>query len=615
MDARLERLKKKVLSLPLEPGVYIMLDSKGEVIYVGKAKKLKNRVSSYFQDQQSHTEKTRRLVSHINDFNYIVAASEYEALMLECSLIKQHQPKYNIKLKDAKGFHYVRVDMRDPYPSFSTSPAPLEDGATWFGPYYGKRMADLAVVAIRDALKLPDCSRVFPKDIGKGRPCLNFHMGRCIAPCNGEITQEEFRELIKEACEVLRGKGDEVADSLRAEMEKAAEELKFEKAAELRDRVNAVEKLRSRQHVIGGGTPDTDVFGFYTAARSAISVLRYIDGALVDKEATAIEQSVEGTPEEILDAFLTQYYISRADPPRTVMLPFDVENRENLARMLTERVGRKVEILVPKRGEKMELMRMAARNAREEAERVTTNRDRTARSLELLKTALGMETAPMRIEAFDVSNFAGRDVVASMVVLEDGAPKRSAYRRFKMKTIEGQDDYASMAETISRRFRHLAEGDEKFSPAPDLVLIDGGEEHARAAQKAAREMGFDPLIYGMVKDGRHRTRALISPEGKEVSISGNTQLFGFVGRIQEEAHRFAITYNRELRSKKLKGSELENIEGVGEKRRAALLKHFGSVKKISAASVEELSEIVGPAQAEKVRAYFDEKARKSEETK
>ncbi len=613
MDDRLERLKKKVLSLPAEPGVYIMLDSRGEVIYVGKAKKLKNRVSSYFQDQQSHTEKTRKLVSKINDFNYIVAASEYEALMLECSLIKQHQPKYNIKLKDSKGFHYIRCDLREPYPNFTLSPAPLDDGASWFGPYYGLAMAHRSVLAIREALKLPDCTRVFPRDIGRERPCLNYHMGRCVAPCKGDISQEEYRELIREACDVLQGKGDEAADALREEMERAAEELKFERAAVLRDRLAAVEKLRSRQHVIGGGAPDTDVFGFYKAARSAVSVLRYVDGTLTDKEATVIEQSVEGTPEEILDAFLTQYYISRSDPPRTVLLPFDVENRENLARMLSERVGRKVEILVPKRGERMELMRMAARNAREEAERVTTSRDRTARSLELLRAALGLETAPARIEAFDVSNFAGQDVVSSMVVMEDGAPKRSAYRRFKMKTIEGQDDYASMAETITRRFTHLKEGDEKFLPAPDLVLIDGGAEHARAARSAAHSLGFDPLIYGMVKDGRHRTRALVSPEGSEVSISGNPQLFGFVGRIQEEAHRFAITYNRELRSKKLHGSELEKIEGIGEKRRTALLKRFGSVKKISAASAEELAETVGPVAAGKIRAYFDEKARKSEE--
>lgn len=607
MDERLERLKKKVLSLPLEPGVYIMLDARGEVIYVGKAKKLKNRVSSYFQESAAHTEKTKRLVSHVHDFNYIVAASEYEALMLECSLIKNHQPKYNILLKDGKGFHYIRVDLREPYPSFSLSPAPLEDGATWFGPYYGKGMANMAKAALRDALKLPDCSRVFPRDIGKGRPCLNFHMGRCIAPCRGEISEDEFRELIREGCDVLRGKGDEVAEKLRVEMEKAAEELQFERAAVLRDRVNAVERLRSRQHVIGGGTADADVFGFYQAARSAISVLRYVDGALVDKEASAIEQSVEGTPEEILDAFLTQYYISRADPPRAVMLPFDVENRENLARMLSERAGRKVEIVVPQRGEKMELMRMAARNAREEAERVTTNRDRTARSLELLKNALGLEEAPARIEAFDVSNMAGKDVVASMVVVENGTPKKSAYRRFKMKTIDGQDDYASMAETITRRYQRLNDGDAKFLPAPDLLLIDGGEEHARVARDAALALGHTPLIYGMVKDGRHRTRALISPDGREVSISGNTQLFGFIGRIQEEAHRFAITYNRELRSKKLGGSVLEKIEGIGEKRRKELLKTFGSVKKISAAGEDELAKVVGPAAAKKIRAFFDEK--------
>lgn len=604
MDERIERLKKKVLSLPLEPGVYIMLDKSGEVIYVGKAKKLKNRVSSYFQEQQSHTEKTRKLVSHINDFNYIVAASEYEALMLECSLIKRHQPQYNILLKDGSVLHYIRVDMREEYPKFSLSTSPKEDGATWFGPYYGRHMARTALEALSEALKLPECSRVFPRDIGKGRPCLNFHMNRCMAPCTGKFTKSEYRALIEEGIALLSGKGADVVEQLKVEMADAAEKLLFEKAVVLRDRVNAVERLSQRQHVIAGGAPDTDVFGFYSAARSCVSVLRYMDGALADKEAVLIEQAVEQDGAEILDAFITQYYMTKTAPPRTILLPFDIENRENLARMLSERVGRKVEILVPQRGEKMELMRLAAKNAREEAERVTTGQDRAARGLELLRAALGLETAPARIEAFDVSNMAGRDVVSSMVVVERGQPKKSAYRRFKMKTIEGQDDYASMRETILRRYQRAIDGDEKFLPTPDLMLIDGGEEHARVARDAAGELGFSPVIYGMVKDNRHRTRALISPDGREIAIAANPQLFGFVGRIQEEAHRFAITYNRELRTKKLYGSELEKIEGVGKTRRAALLKKFGSVKKISAASVDELAEVVTRPAAEAVYRHF-----------
>ncbi len=603
-DDRWEKLKEKVLSLPLEPGVYLMLDSRGEVIYVGKAKKLKNRVSQYFQDSQNHTPKTRKMVSQIADFHVIVASSEYEALMLECSLIKRHRPKYNILLKDDKGFHYIRVDPREEYPRLSFERTVAEDGARWFGPYYTRHAAKSAVAAITEALKLPDCSKKFPRDIGRERPCLNYHMGRCLAPCAGLITQEEYRALIGRAIAILEGKYQDVADELERQMLAAAEELHFEKAAELRDEHKSILTLGIRQNVISGKLADTDAFGFYGGPRSAVVVLRFVDGALMDKETELLEPTVEGTAEEILEAYLARYYAGRGALPKSILLPFDIEDRESLERMFTEQAGRRVELAVPQRGNRAELVRLAKKNAMEEAERVTTRSDRSERELKLLTEWLGLPEKPRRIEAYDISNLAGSDVVASMTVYTDGRADKAAYRRFKIKGFEGQDDYASMHEIITRRFTHLNEGDERFLPAPDLLLIDGGEEHARVAQRAERALGHDVPVFGMVKDGRHRTRALAAPDGREIGIKQDSQLFGFVGRIQEETHRFAIEYNRQLRKKRVYGSELDQIPGVGKTRRTALLKQFGSMKKIAGASFEELREVVPAPVAEATRAYF-----------
>ena len=601
----LAEIKKRVLSLPLLPGVYLMLDERGEVIYIGKAKRLKNRVSSYFQDSQNHNDKTKKLVSHIANFDYIVASSEFEALMLECSLIKRHQPQYNILLKDDRGFHYIRVDMREEYPRLELSPVPRDDGALWFGPYYGYFAAKAVQSALNETLKLPDCSRVFPRDIGKERPCLIYHMKRCVGICLAEVSKDEYRALISSAIEILEGKYEKIAAEVQADMETAAEELMFERAAALRDRYNGIMKLGARQNVIAGKLADTDVVGFYGGARAAIAVLRYLDGALMDKQVEVLEPSVEGTNEEILDAFLTQFYANTTRAlPRQILLPFDIENRENIAKMLSENAERKVEILVPQRGDKLFNIRLAEKNAREEAERLTTRRDRGERTLKLLREALALENPPRRIEAFDISNLAGTDVVASMTVYKDGAPQKSEYRRFKIKTVEGQDDYGSMREAVTRRLERLNSGDPRFSNPPDLFLIDGGAEHARVVEDVQKNFGTEIPTYGMVKDTRHRTRALITSDGREVAIAQNATLFGFVGRIQEETHRFAIEYNRSLRRKRIYGSELDKIEGVGKTRRAALLREFKSMKRIREATVEELAKILPQTVAESAYEYF-----------
>jgi len=606
-ELTLARIKEKVKSLPFKPGVYIMLDKDGGVIYVGKAKQLKNRVSQYFQDSQNHTQKTRNMVSQVNDFDFIVADSELEALVLECSLIKRHMPKYNILLKDAKGYPFIRVDLKDPFPRFTMEPKMKNDGARYFGPYGGRNTTRKIIDALLAAFRLPTCERKFPRDIGKERPCLSYHMGICLAPCNGSLGEEKHREMILQAVSLLEGKYDQVLDEIKEEMEQAAEDLRFEEAASLRDRCNAISQLGQRQKVVSGVMADTDVVGFYDGAKKAIAILHYINGVLLDKDVEIIDPSVEGSSAEIIDAFVTQNYAGRSALPRYILLPEEIENAESLALMLSENAERRVEISVPKRGKKLELIRLAEKNAREEAERITTRSDRNERNLRLLQNALGMDNTPHRIEAYDISNLSGSDIVASMTVFEGGVPLKKDYRRFKVRTTSGQDDYGSMREVLGRRFSRLIEGDEKFSEAPDLLLIDGGEVHAKTAAEMLEAFGLQIPVFGMVKDGRHRTRALVSPDGSEIGITSIPQLFAMIGRIQEETHRFAIEYNRSLRKKRLQGSELDKIEGVGPARRNALLRQFKSIKNIKNAEVSELAAVVPRSTAEVIRKYFDER--------
>lgn len=608
MDEKtLEHIKEKVKSLPYKPGVYIMLDKDGGVIYVGKAKQLKNRVSQYFQDSQNHTQKTRSMVSQVKDFDFIVADSELEALVLECSLIKRHMPKYNILLKDAKGYPFIRINLKERFPRFSMEPKLKNDGARYFGPYGGRNTTRKIIDALTAALKLPTCERKFPRDIGKDRPCLSYHMGICLAPCNGNLGEEEHRELIMQAVSLLEGKYEQVLGGIREEMERAAEDLRFEEAAAFRDRYNAISQLGQRQKVVGGIMADTDVVGFYDGAKKAVSILHYINGVLLDKDVEVIDSSVEGSSAEIIDAFVTQYYVGRSALPRFILLPEEIENAESLSTMLSENAEHKVEFSVPKRGRKLELVRLAEKNAREEAERLTTRSDRNERNLRLLQSSLGLENFPHRIEAYDISNLSGSDIVASMTVFEDGAPLKRDYRRFKIKTTSGQDDYGSMREVLSRRFMRFLDGDPKFSAAPDLILIDGGEVHAKTAADTIKSFGIQIPVFGMVKDSRHRTRSLVSPDGSEIGIASTPQLFAMIGRIQEETHRFAIEYNRSLRQKRLQGSELDKIEGVGPARREALLKHFKSIKNIKNAEVPELAKVVPQSTAEAIRRYFDSK--------
>ena len=591
-----DELKEKAHALPL-------------VIYVGKAKALKNRVSQYFANLASHTEKTRAMVSQIDHFDVIVADSEFEALVLENSLIKRHQPRYNILLKDDKGYPYIRLTVKEEYPKFSLANRAAEDGARYFGPYGSRGNTQNIIDALRVALRLPSCNKKFPRDIGKERPCLNYHMGQCDGYCRKDMDQSRYREAIDQAVRLLEGKFQEVGDELKAEMELAAEELRFEKAAELRDRYKAIELLGKRQKVVAGSLADTDVIGFHKgeATKSCFVVLHFVEGELAAKDWDLIDTPMEEETADILSALVRQYYGGRGNLPRQILLPCELEDEVPLMRMLSEDAGRKVELITPQRGAKMDLIRLANKNAVEEVERWTTREERQSKLIELLGKLLDLEEPPRRIESYDISNQGADDIVASMVVYVNARPLKRDYRHFKLKDMDGPDDYASMEQVLTRRFKRYLEGDEKFADKPDLLLIDGGVNHANVAVKVLETLGLTIPIFGMVKDDRHRTRALVTPEGKEIGIQGNQAIFSLIGQIQEETHRFAIEFHRQQQNQRVKGSVLDQIPGVGEKRRSDLLKHFKSIKRIREATQAQLAEVVPKNAAQAVYDYFHPK--------
>ena len=598
-----QELKEKAHALPLKPGVYIMQDAQSQVIYVGKAKALKNRVSQYFQDSASHTEKTRNMVAQIDHFDVIIADSEFEALVLENSLIKRHQPKYNILLKDDKGYPYIRLSGEE-YPRFSLANRVADDGARYFGPYASRHSTQAIIDALRGALRLPSCGKRFPRDIGKERPCLNFHMGKCDGYCRPDMSKERHDEAIAQAGSLLEGRFKQVKADLTAEMEQAAEDLRFEKAAQIRDRLKAIQLLGERQKVVAGSLADTDVVGYFRgAAKSCFVVLHYVDGELAAKDMDLIESPMEEEGEAI-SALVREYYAGRTRLPKHILLPCELSDQVPLMRMLSEQVGYRVELVTPQRGAKADLIRLANHNAVEEVERATTREERQNKLLEALGKMLALDGAPKRIESYDISNTGSDDIVASMVVFENGRPLKRDYRHFKLKDMAGPDDYASMEQVLTRRFRRYLDGDEKFDQRPDLLLIDGGENHVRVARRVLEEFSLNIPAFGMVKDDRHRTRALVHPDGREIGIQAIPAVFALIGQIQEETHRFAIEFNRQQRKARVQGSVLDQIPGVGEKRRKELLKAFKSVKAIRQAPLEELERVVPKNTAQSVYQFF-----------
>ncbi len=597
-----DELKKKANALPMSPGVYIMRDKTNAVIYVGKAKKLKNRVSQYFQDMAAHAPKTKMMVSKIDRFEVIVAGSEFEALVLECSLIKRYMPKYNILLKDDKGYPYLRLDMKEVYPKITMVGKIADDNASYYGPYGSRGVTQSLLEAIRLTLKLPGCSKVFPRDIGKDRPCLNYHMNQCEGWCQTENSNAEYRLRIEQAQQLLQGNFKQVSAQIKQQMLEASESLNFELAASLRDRLKAVEILGQKQLVTAGTLADTDVIGFFqNDTKACFAVLHFTGGNLLDKDYEILSAVEE--PESAVASLLKQFYLNRGYAPKSILLPFPLEDSALFAQLLELEFNRKPKLRVPQRGDNLRLLELANINAQEEVERITSKEERTRGTLTLLGKMLRIP-APKRIEAFDISNISGTDMVGGMVVFVDGKPKKGEYKRFSIREMAGQDDYACMHQVLTRRFTRYKNANAGFDALPDLLLIDGGITHAKTARDALSRLDIAVPIFGMVKDDRHRTRALVTPDGLEIGIDTQQNVFALIGTIQEETHRFAVSYHRQLRSKRLRYSELDSIAGIGPKRKQDLIKKFQSITAIKNATLEELLHVLPASAANEVFRHF-----------
>ncbi len=585
MNPKLTELRKKAMALPLLPGVYIMHDKSNAIIYIGKAKALKNRVSQYFGSQNNHAEKVRRMVDNVDWFEYIITDSEFEALILECSLIKQHTPKYNILLKDDKGYSYIRVSSGD-WQKLSYVLQKKDDGATYIGPYQSSYYVKSAVDEANKIFMLPTCSRKFPQDFGKTRPCLNYHIKQCMAPCTGKVKLADYQESVSQALDFLKGGSGNSIRQLTAQMEEAAENLEFERAARLRDKINAVRRMGDKQKVVANKVLDEDVIaGFSDEGKTCFQVFRFEGGRLFDRESFIVDSGDADTEE-----FLLRYYTLRSDIPKQIALDTAPESLDDIGRWLSEKRGSKVTLTVPQRGEQAQLVSMCRSNA---AEALAQQKGATVREYSVLgelQEVLGLDKLPEYIESYDISNLAGTENVAGMIVYKNGKPLKSAYRKFKIKGFDGQDDYGSMREVLTRRFEEYQKAesaDEGFGRLPDLILLDGGRGQVRVVREVLQDMGLDVPLFGLVKDDKHRTRA-VTDEGHEISISARRQLFAFLSKMQDEVHRFAIGYHHSRRSKSTFRSSLTEIDGVGTVRAKALLKYFGTIDNISKADQEEL---------------------------
>ena len=592
-NPKLRELREKSMKLPLLPGVYIMHDKSDKIIYIGKAKALKNRVSQYFGSQEGHTEKVRRMVENVDHFEYIITDTEYEALVLECSLIKQHKPKYNILLKDDKGYHYIKI-TNEPYPRVVEAKKAENDGAEYFGPYTSSYAVRQSVDEACKIFKIPTCRRSFPRDIGKNRPCLNYSIGLCMAPCRGRLKKEIYDEAIAEVRDFLKGGTNTSIARLTERMNDCAERLEFEKAARLRDRINALKKMSDKQKVIMNSVEEQDVIAIAQGAGgTCFEVFRFKGGRLCDREQFLIDDMMT-EPGLCRAEFIKQYYSMRDVPPR-VTVDGETEDSELLEELLSQKRGKKVRITVPQKGEQQKIVEMCRQNAAEYLAQAKGRTGEITAAVDELGRLLGLNSPPEYIESYDISNTMGEDNVAGMVVFENGKPLKSAYRKFKIKTVEGQDDYGSMREVITRRiseyYAHKEEG-KGFGRLPDLILLDGGEGHVNAIRPLIEASGLPIALFGMVKDSKHKTRA-IAAGGREISLTRSRAAFTLVSTIQDEVHRFAITYHHASHGKSVINSTLTQIEGIGSTRAKELLKHFKTINAIYAASVEELCAVKG----------------------
>lgn len=590
---RLEYLRQKAMALPEAPGVYIMKNTSSEIIYIGKAKVLKNRVSQYFCGNVHHI-KVRKMVENVNDFDYIIVNSEFEALVLECNLIKQYMPKYNILLKDSKGFSYLRY-KNNGWKGICSVFQKDDDGCEYFGPYTSSDYVSSAVKDASDIFMLPHCNKRFPEDIKKGnRPCLNFHIKLCAGACSGLISMEEHNKNVDEALKFCLGGKNKLLERFYCEMEEASERLDFEAAAKFRDKIKAIEKTAEKQNVVSLKHKNQDIFGIVSIEKkSCINILTVRNSTIISTDNFIIDR-IDGTEEEYAQ-MITNYYTSVSDFPDRICIDHDFQEPDCILDYLYQISSKKITIHRPKAGESGKLLEMAENNAREKLSRSMTHNDKSKAVLMELKETLGLDKLPEIIEAYDISNMNGSENVAGMVVFVNGKPDKTRYRRFQIKSFIGQDDYRSLAEVIDRRIGEYYinnDGGDTFGVKPDLILLDGGIGQVNAVRPVLDKRDFNVPLFGMVKDGKHRTRA-ITTGGKEITINDNRSLFTFISGIQEEVHRYAIGYHHKLKKKNSLNSALLSIPGIGEKKAKALLSAFGSMSKIREAEIEELAEVDG----------------------
>ena len=607
----IRELREKSMNLPLLPGVYIMKDQQGEIIYIGKAKALKNRVSQYFGSDKNHPEKVRQMVAHVCDFDYILCSSEFEALVLECSLIKQHKPKYNILLKDDKGYCYIRIS-NDQWRKITFEMQKADDNAQYLGPYMSAWYAKNAVDEALKIYHLPTCGKSFPRGCKKSRPCLNYFIKQCDAPCAGKVSFEAYDESVNAAIDFLKKGDKDTIRILTEKMEAAAENLDFELAAKLRDRITAVRRISEKQKVVAANIREQDVIALMTEGEDAcFAVLRFADGRLYDKEDFLIKKFGEGAESRSARAeFIKRYYSMRETVPPVITLDEPPEDEELIQSWLSELRGKRMRFVYPQKGEQYQILSMCRQNAAERLAQSHGHLGHELTALDELAKLLGLAAPPEFIESYDISNLMGSENVAGMVVFRNGRPYKKSYRRFKIKGFAGQDDYASMNEVLTRRFEEYFKcrenGEEEgFARLPDLILLDGGKGQVSAVRPVLQQFGLEIPLFGMVKDNKHRTRA-VTDEGHEISVTSRRQAFTLISEIQEEVHRYAIGYHRTSRKKSTIGSSLTEIDGIGAERAKALLLYFKTVKRIKEAEIEELLHVKGmnrPA-AEAVYAYY-----------
>lgn len=600
-----KELRRKAMALPLNPGVYIMKNKDKKIIYIGKAKALKNRVSSYFGSHSNHSLKVIRMVENVDDFDYILCDTEFEALVLECSLIKQHMPKYNILLKDDKGYNYIKI-TKEEFPRISECKQMDDDNATYIGPFISNFSVKNAVEETLKIFKLPTCNKKFPRDYNKSRPCLNGFMGNCCALCNGRISKEEYVASVEDAVAFLKGGSAAAVREMTAKMQEYSENLEFEKAAKLRDRIKAIKNLDEKQKVVSINVPEEDVFALVNSTKKAcFNVIRFQNGKLTDSEHWLID-SVDDLPQARLE-LIERYYSMRDRVPSRIAVDGEIADEELLNQYLESLRKKKVELIHPQKGEHLAIVNLCIKNANEHLAQNQGRLGREMAALEELGNLLGLTKAPEYIESYDISHTFGADNVAGMVVYHNGRPMKKAYKRFSIKGFDGQNDVGSMNEVLTRRFKHYYEDDDDstFKILPDLILLDGGQPQVNAVLPVIRQMKLDVPVFGMVKDNKHRTRA-IAYDGGEIEINSHRAAFTLVSSIQEEVHRFAITYHHKKHQKSSFSTSLTNINGIGDKKAKALLKHFKTISAIKSSSIDDLLQVKGISEknAQDIVSYY-----------